>query len=438
MVNHYLMLIDLICGIIQYYIKHKKAIKMEMLKKEALDSMESVFKNCYSCTRVWSAWSYDTMTIDDFTPFDKDDESFLECFDSLIDSINNTEFISKEVFYDAVIDIISDYDLYYNDDIDNNFSSGSFNNDVFEEINLDDMFISFREYKNFLLIGEKGDFTMSNNDKNSLISAVNQNSDLERFKSVAMEHLDGVRVGKERYVEKSVAVEDYLRNPSLDTVQKSIIKHSDDEYNLSYVIEVEAIKKIEERIASGDLSLSDVSILGECDNSIKNFMNAAINETSIGILNDIRAKARRDGISHVVDHPLDNIKRGIVNSNFALVSRIVHKDTVELINPSYDMLFKDIGLDIQKGRSDSLKSIQEAYNAGESPKVIKGLVEKSFAFERLNLLTDKMALFEADSVPLIKPMLEELRKDFNEGIESIIKNSKKSEINTKRNGKLQM
>ena len=134
----------------------------------------------------------------------------------------------------------------------------------------------------------------------------------------------------------------------------------------------------------------------------------------------------------------DNIKRGIVNSNFALVSRIVHKDTVELINPSYDMLFKDIGLDIQKGRSDSLKSIQEAYNAGESPKVIKGLVEKSFAFERLNLLTDKMALFEADSVPLIKPMLEELRKDFNEGIESIIKNSKKSEINTKRNGKLQM
>lgn len=152
------MLIDLICGIIQYYIKHKKAIKMEMLKKEALDSMESVFKNCYSCTRVWSAWSYDTMTIDDFTPFDKDDESFLECFDSLIDSINNTEFISKEVFYDAVIDIISDYDLYYNDDIDNNFSSGSFNNDVFEEINLDDMFISFREYKNFLLIGEKGDF----------------------------------------------------------------------------------------------------------------------------------------------------------------------------------------------------------------------------------------------------------------------------------------
>ena len=409
---------------------------MDKLKKEALESMDSVFKDCYYCTRVWSAWSYDTMTTNDFTPFDKDDESFLECFDDLINSIHSTAFISKEVFNERVIDIMSDYELYYNENIDNDFSSDSFYDDVFDIINLDDMFISFRKYNNFL-IKNKGVLTMPNNDKNMLISSVNKKTESERFKSVSLEHLEMVRDDKYRYVERSVAVDDYLNDPSIANIQKNIIKHSEDEYNLSYVIEVEAIKKIEDRITSGDLSLSDVSILGECDNSIKNFMNAAINETSISILNDIRTKAKLDGISHVVDHPLDNIKRGIVNSNFALVSRIVHKDTVELINPSYDMLFKDIGLDIQKGRSDSLKSIQKAYDAGESPKVIKELVEKSFAFERLNLLTDKMALFEADSVPLIKPMLEELRKDFKEGIESIIENSKKVEVSkNKRNYKL--
>ena len=65
----------------------KKVVNMSVLDdiKGKLETNESLdkeigkaFGNIYSCTRVWSAWGHDTMSADDFAPFEKGDEAFDE------------------------------------------------------------------------------------------------------------------------------------------------------------------------------------------------------------------------------------------------------------------------------------------------------------------------------------------------------------------------
>lgn len=122
---------------------------IENLENEAIKIMELTFDNCYSCTRVWSAFFVGTMTQDDFLNFDKDNESFSECFNDIKSYVINNKF-SENDFYDKVIDIVSGHELYFNSNIYNNFNSESFNDDIFGIVDLKDMYIKFKEYKESL------------------------------------------------------------------------------------------------------------------------------------------------------------------------------------------------------------------------------------------------------------------------------------------------
>lgn len=259
-------------------------------------------------------------------------------------------------------------------------------------------------------------------DKNELISTINRKKESDRFKNISLEQLETVKETKEEFASRSVSINNYHKDPSIINIYKNIINLSEDEYDLSYVIELEAIKEIENLIESGDLDIDATKLLGKCDNSIKILINSFISEISIGIIDDLKNKAKLDGISHVVNEPLENITQSIKNNNFALISRITYKDTVDLINPPYNVSFEDINLSIQKGMSDSISAVQSAYNTGAEANVIDGLVEKSFAFKRLEFLKGRTDLSEASAVPLLRPMLEKLRNEFDRDIKEICVN----------------
>lgn len=125
---------------------------MNNLKEIAVDSMEEAFDGCYTCDRVWSAWSYNTMGIGDFGHFDSDNHQFEECFESLIRKLDDADLVSKEAFEKKVMAVVSPFELYYNDNIIDNLNPDGFDSDVFEIVNLDEMFKSFKEYKASLKI----------------------------------------------------------------------------------------------------------------------------------------------------------------------------------------------------------------------------------------------------------------------------------------------
>lgn len=129
--------------------------KLEELENKMLKSMESTFEGCYSCIRVWSAWSYGTMEAEDFIPFDKDDEIFAECFNKIKEDIIKTPVKNEDEFYDKVIDVVSNYTLYYNENIDRNFRNDAFNDDIFGIVDLKDMYKNFKEYQDVVTADSK-------------------------------------------------------------------------------------------------------------------------------------------------------------------------------------------------------------------------------------------------------------------------------------------
>lgn len=54
--------------------------KLRAIQEQIADSSSDV---AYTCSRVWSAWSYGTMTEDDFVPVEADEE-FLESLSEAI------------------------------------------------------------------------------------------------------------------------------------------------------------------------------------------------------------------------------------------------------------------------------------------------------------------------------------------------------------------
>jgi uncharacterized protein YpuA (DUF1002 family) len=124
--------------------------KLEELEDNMIKSMEITFEQCYSCTRTWSAWSYNTMTQNDFVPFDKDDEAFSECFTDIKNSIIKQPFKTEEEFYDRVIDKVSNYTLYFNENMDRRFCSEAFNADVCDIVDLKDMYEKFKNFQDVL------------------------------------------------------------------------------------------------------------------------------------------------------------------------------------------------------------------------------------------------------------------------------------------------
>jgi hypothetical protein len=55
-----------------------------MKEKDITEILENNMDNVFACTRVWSAWSYNTMSQDDFLPF-KEDEDFINDFKNFLE-----------------------------------------------------------------------------------------------------------------------------------------------------------------------------------------------------------------------------------------------------------------------------------------------------------------------------------------------------------------
>ncbi len=111
--------------------------------KNIAEIIENNMDDVYACTRVWSAWSYNTMSLDDFLPFKEDDELIAD-FKDFLDKKNN-------VTVDDLVEFFENYEGYYNEDIENNFESHCFHDDYLEYSNLEDM----AEYINTLKQAEK-------------------------------------------------------------------------------------------------------------------------------------------------------------------------------------------------------------------------------------------------------------------------------------------
>jgi hypothetical protein len=102
-----------------------------MNEQQISELIENNMNDVFACTRVWSAWSYNTMSLDDFLPFKEDDELIAD-FKDFLDKKNN-------VTVDDLFDFFENYEGYYNDDIENNFESHCFHDDYLEYSNLEDM-----------------------------------------------------------------------------------------------------------------------------------------------------------------------------------------------------------------------------------------------------------------------------------------------------------
>jgi len=104
---------------------------------EIFDSFFSLFSDVYVCNRVWSAWSYGTMSIDDFISLD-DTEFKQEFFDFLI----TKEFVINQ---EELILFLSNYKGYYNSDFLDSFASEYFNDNWLDFYSEDDIFNSYKE-----------------------------------------------------------------------------------------------------------------------------------------------------------------------------------------------------------------------------------------------------------------------------------------------------
>ena len=75
------------------------------LKKQLEPFLSEAFQNIYYCERVWSAWSYNTMSIEDFSPIFEDEDIFNEIVESIIElNILNL---------DNLISILENYNEFY-------------------------------------------------------------------------------------------------------------------------------------------------------------------------------------------------------------------------------------------------------------------------------------------------------------------------------------
>lgn len=123
-------------------------IKAKLKTNEALDeSLNNAFDNVYSCIRVWAAWSYDTMTTEDFVPFQKGDEAFDEFSTNLKNSLIKEKIDTPDKFYEIVEKHVSNYELHHNDDMDRNFHSNAFNQDFLGEIDLSAIYPAAKKYQ---------------------------------------------------------------------------------------------------------------------------------------------------------------------------------------------------------------------------------------------------------------------------------------------------
>lgn len=125
-----------------------KEIKAKIAAKENLEQVfEETFMNCYSCIRVWSAWGYNTMSHDDFFHFEKGDEVYEESLEHLKRKINLIDCSNIDSFIHVIEKIMENYSLFYNHDIDNNFDSVYFYEDILSCVSLENLHMAVIEYQ---------------------------------------------------------------------------------------------------------------------------------------------------------------------------------------------------------------------------------------------------------------------------------------------------
>lgn len=56
-------------------------------KERAMEAVSEVLGDAYFCTRVWAAWSYRTMSENDFTPVNDSASTLAEIVDAVLMSI---------------------------------------------------------------------------------------------------------------------------------------------------------------------------------------------------------------------------------------------------------------------------------------------------------------------------------------------------------------
>lgn len=107
--------------------------------KNIAEILENNMDDVYACTRVWSAWSYNTMSLDDFLPFKEDDE--------LIEDFKNFLEQKDKVTVDELTGFFEGYEGYYNDNIEDNFESHCFHDDYLEYSDIENMAAEINEIK---------------------------------------------------------------------------------------------------------------------------------------------------------------------------------------------------------------------------------------------------------------------------------------------------
>jgi hypothetical protein len=105
---------------------------MQTINDNLKNIISEYLENVYYCEREWSAWSYNTMTIDDFIELWNDEDTLNDISKKIID---NKSSLTSE----SLSNCFSWIDAYHNDCLDYNFESQYFNNCWFEEIDFDEM-----------------------------------------------------------------------------------------------------------------------------------------------------------------------------------------------------------------------------------------------------------------------------------------------------------
>lgn len=88
------------------------------------------FSDVFSCTRTWSAWSYETMVADDFVSLSDDEDLIHEIALEL----------SQHKDIESFLEVFDNYKLYYNEDIYRNFHSIAFKDDWTQYYDLEEIF----------------------------------------------------------------------------------------------------------------------------------------------------------------------------------------------------------------------------------------------------------------------------------------------------------
>ena len=110
---------------------------MNIDKIECFTPFFDIFVDVYICTRVWSAWSYDTMSQDDFISLN-DTEFNQEFFDFL----TTKEFVINQ---EELILFLSNYQGYYNSDFENRFAPECFKDNWLDFYDIEEIFKIYKE-----------------------------------------------------------------------------------------------------------------------------------------------------------------------------------------------------------------------------------------------------------------------------------------------------